>query len=423
MGTSVIVIGAGAAGLAAAARLREAGAEPTVIEARARIGGRIAQEHGFASVPIELGAELIHGEGAATVALAAAAGIALAPVDRYGSLRWAAGGPACPLAELPDARRELIAALGAAYRGLAQDEPAPDRSLADELRARGFDAEAVAMADVLLAQTCCASVEDLSCADLARELRADRAGPLEFRPVGGYGPLLAWLARGLRIVLGAPATMVRHGPDGVHVIAGGRTYAADACIVTVPVSLLAVERIRFDPPLGPEKREAIAAFRTEPATKLFFRFDRPYWDAGLAYMAHTGLFSRWWTPAHHRPEVPLLCCYITAERARVVDALDDEALRRAALEELATLLGEPAVRSRCTGMLRSAWGADPLALGGYAHLPPGTAGARPALAAPESPWLHFAGEATAYESNPQTVHGAIESGWRAAAACLRLRSP
>jgi monoamine oxidase len=411
---SAIIIGAGAAGLGAALRLALGGVETTLVEARERIGGRVHTHHGFGPAPIELGAELIHGEGAVTHELARAAGVAVTPVDRYGGLRWSAGGPALPLAELPAATRELIAALRAAYARLPAADLDPDRSLAAVLGGQGFGPEAIATADVLLAQTCCASVETLSAADLARELRVDRAGPLEFRPVGGYGPLLDWMAGGLRIVLGAPAEQVRHGPAGVRVVAGGRTYAADTCIVTVPAPLLAAGAIRFDPPLSPAKREAAAAFRTEPATKIFFRFRRQLWDPGLAFMAHTGLFSRWWTPAFHVPGAPLLCCYVTAERARAADGLGDAELRRAALDELAGLLGEPAVRAECEAVLRSAWAADPLARGGYAHLPPGAADARPALAAPEGERLFFAGEATAHDTNPQTVHGAIESGYRAA---------
>lgn len=416
MGSSVIVIGAGAAGLGAAHRLAGAGVSVTVLEARERIGGRVHTDYGFAPAPVELGAELIHGEGAVTNALARAAGLATAAVDRYGGLRWAGGaGPALPLDQLPAAQRDTILALRAAYAGLARAELAPDRSLADELRARGFGPAALAVADVLLAQTCCAPVDGLSAADLARELRVDRAGLQEFRLVGGYAPLLAWMARGARVVLGVPAARVRHGAGGVTVTgAAGQSFAADACIVTIPVSLLAAGAIGFDPPLGAEKREAAAAFRTEPATKLFFRFDAMLWDADLAYMCHEGLFSRWWTPAHHVPGAAVLCCYVTAERARAVDALDDAELRRRALDELAGLLGEPAVRDRCVAALRSAWGPDPLARGGYAHIPPGAAAARPALAAPEGEVLYFAGEATAHDTNPQTVHGAIESGYRAA---------
>lgn len=422
MAASVIVIGAGAAGLAAARRLHEAGAAVTVLEARQRIGGRIHTDHSFAPTPIELGAELIHGEGAVTHQLLQAAGLTVAEVDRYGGLRWSAGGPAQPLAALPAPLRELIQELYAAYHGLAELDVSADRSLADELRARGLGPDELAIADVLLAQTCCASIEQLSCADLARELRADHAGRLEFRPIGGYGPLIAWLARDLSLVLGAPAQVVRHGPRGVTVEAGGRTYSAERCIIALPVSVLAAGSIRFDPPLSPTKQDAIAAFATEPATKLFFRFDRVRWDAGLAYMAHSGLFARWWTPAHHRPDVPLLCCYVTAERARTVDALSDAELLDQALAELARLLGEPGIAAGCVAWRRAAWATDPFALGGYAHLPPGSAAARPVLAAPEGERLFFAGEATAYDTNPQTVHGAIESGWRAAAEALAYDS-
>jgi monoamine oxidase len=418
MVASAIVIGAGAAGLAAARRLHEAGVAVTLLEARQRVGGRVHSDHSFGPVPIERGAELIHGEGAVTHELARAAGVAVAPVDRYGGLRWSSGGPARPLAALPAPLRELIAGLFAAHHGLAALDLAADRSLADELRARGLGPAELAVADVLLAQTCCASVEQLSCADLARELRVDHAGPLEFRPVGGYGPIISWLARDLPIVLGAPVRAVRHAPGAVTVEAGGHSYTAERCVVAVPVSLLAAGAIRFDPPLSAPKREAIAAFRTEPATKLFFRFDRVRWDAGLAYMAHGGLFARWWTPAHHLPGAPLLCCYVTAERALEVDALTDEELPARALGELATLLGGPEAVAGCVAWRRVSWAADPLALGGYAHLPPGAADARPALAAPEGERLFFAGEATAHDTNPQTVHGAIESGWRAAAEAM-----
>lgn len=419
---SVIVVGAGAAGLGAALKLGRAGVRVTVLEARGRLGGRVHTDYSFAGAPIELGAELIHGEGAVTNELAREAGLATVAADRYGGLRWASGGAAVPVGSLPAELRDTVAALRAAYATLPDADLDPDLSLGDELRRRGFGPAALAIADVLLAQTCCASVDDLSAADLARELRVDRAGLQEFRLVGGYAPLLEWMARGVEIVLGAPVATIHHGGDGVTAItAAGRAYTADACIVTLPAPLLAAGTIEFDPPLGVEKRDAAAALPTEPATKLFFRFDGQLWDRELVYMCHEGLFARWWTPAHHAPAVPLLCCFVTAERARIVDALDDDELRRRALDELAGLLGEPAVRERCMAIRRSAWGPDPLARGGYAHVPPGAAAARLALAAPEGERLFFAGEATAHHTNPQTVHGAIESGFRAAEEFLLRR--
>src|SRR6266513_5464216 len=74
----VLVLGAGAAGLAAARDLSHAGLRVTVIEARPRVGGRILTLHDPRSpVPLELGAEFIHGEGAETLPLAQAAGLAV----------------------------------------------------------------------------------------------------------------------------------------------------------------------------------------------------------------------------------------------------------------------------------------------------------------------------------------------------------
>lgn len=424
----VLVIGAGAAGLAAARALRDGGARVLLVEARRRLGGRVHTDDSFAEAPIELGAELVHGERTVTVGLAAAAGLSLAPVDRYGGLRWSAGGPALPLAELDPATRDLIGRLRAAYRALPERfapggalvPPAADRSLADHLRASGFDAPAIALADVLLAQTCCASVETLGCADLARELLADHAGAEEFRIRESYRPLIDWLARDLPVRLGAPVRAIRHGPDGVRVATDAGELRAGRCVVTVPVGVLQAGVIVFDPPLSKPRRHAIAAFRLEAATKLFLAFDRPLWDPGLAYMAHAGTLARWWTPAHHIPGAALLCAYVTSARARQIDALDDAALRALALAELAPILGVPAAEldRRCVGMRRMAWAADPYARGGYAHLPPAAAAARLALAAPEGDRLFLAGEATAHDTNPQTVHGAYESGERAAAEAL-----
>ncbi len=417
----VAVIGAGAAGLAAARMLHDAGARVAVIEARPRIGGRIWTDRSCGSYPIELGAELIHGAQTSTVELAHMAGLTLDEVDRYHGLRW--GAPARPVQELPpdDSARRAIAQARAAWSDLAArypDDAAVDRSLAAELRERGLDPTALAIADVVLAQTCCAEAESLSCVDLAREQRIDQAGPREFRLRERYDALLSWLARGLDIRVGQPVRAIADHGDRVTIRASAGSFTARRCIITVPVAVLAAGLIRFAPPLSATRQAAIAAFRTRPATKHFFWFDVPLWDEGFAYAAHTGLFARWWTPAHPDLTAPLLCSYVTAERAAALDRLPAALAREIGLAELSQILGRSDVSAHCVGFRRYRWAADPYARGGYAHLPPGMAWARPALATVEGN-LHFAGEATAFDSNPQTVHGAIDSGRRAARECLQ----
>lgn len=418
----VIIIGAGAAGIAAGRKLHDAGKDVLLLEARDRIGGRVHTAYDFGDMPLELGAEFIHGENTVTHDLVKQAGLHTIPVDRYGKLRWAQySRPAVPLADMPAQLRATITGLFMHYRALPDRAPIPDVSLGHYLRERGWDEEALKIADVLLAQTCCASLETLSCADLIREMRADHAGKLEFRIREGYGELLKWYSRDLNIDLKTAVRDVVWGDDGVNIITTREDYHARRCILTVPVSILARGTIRFDPPLSSEKQHAINAFRTEAATKLIYRFREPFWDAELTFMAHTGLASRWWTPAYGRDGAAVIACYATAEKGRILDEQDENRALTWGLTELNWLLGtgtgEHDLRKAAIDSRRVSWAFDAYARGGYAHLPPGEAAARPLLARPEDDRLFFAGEATAYDTNPQTVHGAIESGWRAAREC------
>ncbi len=415
----VIIIGAGAAGLAAGRRLHDAGQSILILEARDRIGGRIWTDHTFADFPIEQGAELIHGESAVTHDLLQAAGLHTLPAPRKTFLQWGTPPPAQRIADLPAALRVTIHTLRAAYNALPQWLAANrDVSLAAALRAQGFDAAAIAIADVLFAQTCCASIETLSCADLVREMQVDHAGLDEFRIREGYSALLEHYGAGLPMQLNCPVQAIRWGDQGVEVSTTQGQFAARKCLLTLPVSLLQTGMITFDPPLGPAKQAVIAAFRMEPATKLIYRFQAPLWDESLVYLAHNGATARWWTPGYGRPGAAILCCYITAERAAQLDAIPEANALQLGLDEISHLLGRPDLPAACLAARRISWANEPYTRGGYAHLPPAAADARPLLAQPEGDLLFFAGEATAYDTNPQTVHGAIESGWRAAAEIL-----
>ncbi|MEZ4663802.1 MAG: FAD-dependent oxidoreductase [Caldilineaceae bacterium] len=123
------------------------------------------------------------------------------------------------------------------------------------------------MADVLLAQTCCASIETLSCADLARR-NADHAGLQEFHIREGYTVLLQHYNADLpHPAPDTPVELVRWSVDGVEVVAKGETLRAASCIITLPIGVLQSGAVRFEPPLPPVKAQAIAA-RMEPGTKL-----------------------------------------------------------------------------------------------------------------------------------------------------------
>lgn len=433
-----IVIGAGAAGLAAARQLRDT-CPPNfricIVEARTRIGGRTWTDTSNSQVPLELGAEFIHGRGAETHKLLEEAGMKTVPAERYERLKWAAAkdnetGP-IPIEQLQEPLKNTWKRVKKAHVSLLDNEPVPDASLATFLASslgETWNSDLENMADVLLAQTCCAPLSDLSCADLAREMRVDTAGTGEFRLENGYSELWNWYSRGVDIRLGQPVLEI-HWDDGKS---GSRTgikttegfLAARTIIVTIPVAVLNNPTApRFVPELPLRKRDAIAAFKTLGATKLIYTFQTRFWDLAESYVCGPGTAARWWFPAEGRGEngPGIISCFLTAQRAAVVDALEsDEQARDLGLADLASLFALPVstLLSNLGSFKRVSWINDPWALGGYAYIPTGAAWAREKLAEPVAGKLFFAGEATAREGNPQTVHGALVSGWRAAREVL-----
>src|SRR5687768_14794317 len=86
--TDVVVLGAGAAGLAAAVELARGGRDVLVLEARDRVGGRIwSQPQPGLATPVELGAEFVHGDAELTKALLAAAGSAALEIPPHHWMR------------------------------------------------------------------------------------------------------------------------------------------------------------------------------------------------------------------------------------------------------------------------------------------------------------------------------------------------
>lgn len=416
-----LIIGAGAAGLAAGRLLHDAGQKVAILEARDRIGGRIWTDTS-GEFPLELGAEFIHGETAATHELVKAAGLSTIPVDRKGKLRWSSRKVALRPDEWPESLRTVIDGLRADYAALPEHLGQTDMSLKDYLQGRGWDYHAIEIADVLLAQTCCVDIEDLSCADLVREMQVDHAGDQEFRIREGYTALFTHYSRDLDIRLNTPVSHIAWEQSPVKVTTGDQIFTAKHVIITLPVSLLKTNAITFEPPLSTEKRRAIDAFRMESATKLIFQFSEPIWDADLTYMAHNERTARWWTPGYGRDGSAIISSYITSRRAWHTDQHSDEDCIASGLYDLSKMLGKPmtVVYNAFKSLKRVSWGNDPYTRGGYAAVPPGFADIRPTLARPEGNTLFFAGEATAYDTNPQTVHGALESGWRAAKECLAI---
>jgi monoamine oxidase len=401
----IIIIGAGVAGLAAGRALRDAGRPALIVEARERVGGRVSTDrtHG----PVELGAEFIHGDRAATWALVRAAGLRAAPWE--GPRLFGRAGRILPEDDPTVARaRELYNAVSS--------RAGADESVASALaRLAPPDDPGLPYALQWLANIEGADTSRLSAAALSREHELSSNGDDNFHILDGYDRAVAHLAAGLDIRLGSPVERVRWAPGAVTLeLAGGAQLAARRALITVPLGVLQANRPAFSPALPPAKRAAIAAIPMGHVTKLVLWFDRELWPVCSA-ISTDGRVATWWPV--ESAATPTLMGYTGGLKALALAALGEAGAIEAGVAELSALLGAD-VRPALLGGRLADWSRDEWTLGAYSYSPVGIGDARATLAEPVADTLYFAGEATVTWGHLATVHGALESGARAAEALL-----
>lgn len=421
---TVLVLGAGAAGLAAARELRGAGLAPVVVEARARTGGRVDTRRDARDVPLEGGAEFVHGRPPGVFALAREAGQRLREVPE-GTLVFR-DGRLGPRARAVARSQDLLASA----RG--------DESVADVLaRARREGRAGREEIDLARSFTEGFYLADPRRASAAALARMDRAlegieGERSFRAEGGWASVLAPLAAEAArapgaLRLGFTVTGVRWRPGRVVLEgrgpAGGPVapLAGDRLVVTLPVGVLRAGAVRFTPAPA-EAARAWGRLEMGPVVKVFLRFRRPPWEERgarrFSFLQLPGApVPVFWSQAPRRAAV--LVGWAGGSRALRLSRLGRAGTLRAALRGLAPALGlEPtALEDRLEAAEVVDWSADPLARGGYAVFPVGAGGAAEALSLPVAGTLFFAGEATEPDY-AGTVDGALRSGVRAARQVL-----
>lgn len=429
----VIVIGAGAAGLAAAAGLADAGQSVLVLEARDRIGGRIWTRHepGIAA-PIELGAEFIHGHAPLNVAWLMRAG--KAPVE--------CDGPHWRVHDGVLQRREGF--FGEIQRALRRNVAAAthDVSLDTYLR--------TCLTDELSAEACeaaCMMAEGFDAADPKRA--SSRAiveewmgGALsdapQSRPEGGYSSLLTALVSALpadkvHVQLQTIVSEVKWSRGAVEVAGEfvGRSFVAHAPRVVIALPLGVLQRpagtpgaVKFTPPLN-GKREAFRGLASGAVIKVVLKFRTAFWDEldggryrdATFFHAPGTIFPTFWTALPVR--APLLVAWAGGPRAARLSRSSTTDITRQALTSLTTLFGtDHDFETQLDAAYLHDWQQDSFACGAYSHVVVGGGTAREELARPLQETLFFAGEAADTQGEAGTVTGALQSGERAAREVL-----
>ncbi|KAA1248476.1 FAD-dependent oxidoreductase [Mycobacterium simiae] len=412
--TSILVIGAGMAGLAAARSLSDAGWPVRVIEARRRIGGRVATNRDW-GVPLEMGASWIHGTtNNPLTELARQVQAQLAPTD-YNTAAKLATDPRLPPINYDEATWQRLVAD-------ARDE-VDGGSLGAAIRAQAASQELSESERAELAYYVTTEIEDEYAAD-ADQLSAktfDRGkysdGP-QVVVTSGYDAFPRLLADGLPIVLNTAVNAIVLRGDSVIVKAKDQSFQGPAAIVTVPLGVLQSGAITFDPPLPDAPEHALQTLGFGVLSKSYFRFERRTWDREDAFYQYLGSDGEMWAQWLTLPAAagPIVLAFNAGHRGRKVESSSPDELMADALPIARQLFGSAAT---LLDVKSSSWTLDPYALGSYSFHAPGSGlDDRRRLQEPISDRLYLAGEAVGVD-NPGTVHGALLSGRHAAAELMR----
>lgn len=397
------IIGAGAAGIAAARAVAGQPVTVAVLEARERIGGR-AHTVGFDGVGLDMGAGWLH--SADENLLAARVEAEGFTVDRTPP-PWERQAFDHEMSRAEQAEfREAFAGFEARVADAAAKG---DEGAASSLFEAGnrWNPRMDAISGALNG----ARFDQVS----IRDYDAYRDTGVNWRVAEGYGRFVAHLGERLPVVTDCPVTRIdRSGPVlKLHTPRG--VIEARAVILTLPTDLIAREHLRFDPPL-PTVVEAAAGLPLGLASKLHmtvtghqdFPPDSQLW--GRTDTADTAGY-------HLRPfGRPMIEAWFGGDIARQLEVEGPAAFHAFATDELVHLLGSD-MRKRLAPVVASMWGADPWSSGAYSHALPGHAGDRARLKRPIEGRILIAGEATA-EAFYGTVHGAWMEGERAAREAL-----
>jgi monoamine oxidase len=417
----VVVVGAGAAGLAAARELVRAGVRVRVLEARDRIGGRILTERfPDLAIPIELGAEFVHGSAPEIWDVIRGAGLPTVEVTPRHDLVRDGGLTPAP---------QLAPPLAALTSKAARIET--DRSVAEMLRTLACTPDEAAMLRGYVEGFHAIDAERGSATVFARvEQGQGSGGSSASRLPGGYDGIVRRLAADVPAIrLGCPVERIRWSPGSVTLEAAGKALAsARAAVVTVPAAVLAAPAgPGFDPAL-PGKIEALARIAGGQAVRVILRFRSRWWekvpgaraaDNPVSFIHIPGApIHVWWTQAP--TEAPVLVGWAGGPPAVRLSGWRATEVFETALAALATAFAfdRDELRTQLIDARTHNWSADRWALAAYSYPLVGGADAPAELARPVAGTLFFAGEATHAGGEHASVHGAIATGIRAAREVL-----
>ncbi|KAL8139922.1 hypothetical protein V2J09_005943 [Rumex salicifolius] len=432
---SVIVIGAGIAGLAAARALYEASFQVVVLESRDRIGGRVCTDYTF-GFPIDLGASWLHGvcNENPLAPVIGKLGLPLYRTSGDNSVLYDHDLESYALFDMDGKQvpQDLVAKVGETFQRILDetdkireeyDEDMSVREAFSMAFARKPDLRLEGLAHKVLQWYLCrmegwfaTDSDNISLKSWDEEVLLPGGHGLMVR---GYLPVINTLAKGLDIRLNHRVTNVHRHHSGVKVtIEDGTVLVADAAIVAAPLGVLKAGIIKFEPRLPEWKEAAISQLGVGIENKIVLHFEKVFWPnvEFVGVVAESSYGCSYFLNLHKATGHPVLVYMPAGKLAEDIGKMSDEEAANFAFSQLKNIL--PDAKDPIQ-FLVSHWGTDINSLGSYSYDKVGNAhDLYEKLRIPVDN-LFFAGEATSV-SYPGSVHGAYSTGLEAAEDC-RMR--
>jgi monoamine oxidase len=428
----LIIIGAGIAGLSAAVALSRKGLDVTILEARDRLGGRVfTQWDDCFNVPVELGAEFIHG----------------CPREIWDLLREINGnakelsGENWCFLEGRLKPCDFFAEVNRLFEKM--DEHAPDESFLSFVERCCSDPQfdvTKRWATGYITGFHGADPAQISVHSIVKGARADEEVQAErgFRISGGYRLLADYFAKELqaRKVPIHPQTLVREvrWQEGSVSVKADRvnqevSYRAPRVLITLPLSVLQASQfemgaVHFVPELPSPKQRALQHLAMGKVMRVVLRFRERFWDdlqpphsakslSDLRFLfSQEPWFPTWWTTMPDK--LPMITAWAPFPYAQEMSGEGEPYIVDKALQTMATLFGLSA--HQVAKLFEKAywhdWEQDPYSRGAYSYVKVGGESAQRDLGTPVVNTLFFAGEATDATGHNGTVHGALASAQR-----------
>jgi monoamine oxidase len=410
---SVIIVGAGAAGMYAAHLLAEKGGEIVVLEARETHGGRIRPLDNFADFPVELGAEQVHGQNSIYYKIIEKCEVSL--INEQTKDYYFINGQLLDknaARENKDFKKamELVSSISE-YEGA-------DISLLQYIQNQGIDESVWHIINAEVANEHGTSAERIGMLGLAYEAQHWEAGEenLILADRSHLSILEEYFKDILRFVEYTKVVKsIDYTGEVVKVSTqDGGVYEADAVLITVPISILKGNALDFFPALPPDKLRAISKIGMDAGMKVMLKFKKPFWEAQTGSI-YGQLIPEYWVSSEGKStQSHIITAFVHGKNAEYLTTQGASAITFI-VRELDEIFGNSLASTHLQDTYIMDWSKETFIKGTYSYDTVGIGDSRKVLAQPVQNIVFFAGEATCTNGHHASIHGALESAERAVA--------